>query len=195
MRGLRGMAAVGLVGLLVVVGATEAQAHAGLRSSDPAAGSTLGASPTVVRLTFSERPDPLLSVIHVGGAGATTYDNGRPEAVPGDSLAIAVPVRPMGRGVYSVTWRVVSAQDGHATAGSFVFGVRRSPAGLAAAPAVARPRSWPLEMAARWLWLACLIVVIGVAASAVARFAEPDRLVALGALGWAASVAGLALLA
>ena len=65
MRGLRATAVIGLAGLLIAVGATDALAHAGLRSSDPAAGSTLGASPTVVELTFSEQPDPALSVIHV----------------------------------------------------------------------------------------------------------------------------------
>ena len=41
--------------------APAAHAHAGLIRADPVAGAALGASPTAVRLTFSERPQASLS--------------------------------------------------------------------------------------------------------------------------------------
>jgi methionine-rich copper-binding protein CopC len=62
----RAAAAAVLAGLwLVAGGAGPAAAHAMLRGSDPAGGASLERAPRAVTLTFTEAPDPALSVVHV----------------------------------------------------------------------------------------------------------------------------------
>jgi copper transport protein len=116
---------------LLFMGPAPADAHAGLTSSDPAAGATVPVAPRVVTLTFTEAPDPALSVVSILDAGGTEVQEGEPDA-SGNSLTQGVQVG-LETGVYTVNWRVVSAIDGHATAGSFSFGVN--------APAPAQPQA------------------------------------------------------
>ena len=108
-----------------------ASAHSGLRFSSPIDGATLGAAPSVVQLTFVEAPEPSLASIRVLDTSGAEYQTGRPWPVAGDPLSLTIAVRPLDRGVYTVHWRVVSAVDGHASAGGFVFGVQMAPTGPA----------------------------------------------------------------
>jgi copper transport protein len=181
-----------LVAVLTALATGGILAHGGLRFANPLEGATLGDTPVAVQLTFSERPDPTLSSIQVLDAGGVRHDVGPPAVVPGDSLALAVRVRPLGTGIYTVNWRVVSAIDGHATAGSYAFGVRMSPeAGTtrATAPALSR-----LEVAGRWILIVGLIALLGAAAAEVGRFGG-TRNPWLGIGGSLVSVYGVALLA
>ncbi|WP_375407223.1 copper resistance protein CopC [uncultured Amnibacterium sp.] len=107
---------------LLLLPATPASAHAVLVSSDPADGARVAAAPAVVRLTFDEAvalPPDATTVLSSTGVriqrGAATLD-GRTVVIP---LQAEVPA-----GVYSVSWRVVSA-DSHLVTGSIRFGVRR----------------------------------------------------------------------
>src|SRR6476646_6633538 len=84
-------------------------AHAALRFSTPIDGVALGDSPATIQLTFTERPDPALSEIHVVDRSGTGYDIGRPSLVNEDPLSIAVTMRRLPTGIYTVNWRVVSA--------------------------------------------------------------------------------------
>jgi methionine-rich copper-binding protein CopC len=165
--GGRAALAVALAALCLGCSAPGASAHASLISSDPAAGSSLGATPTEITLSLSERPVAALSSIVVTGARGSTYEIGRPEPTSGDPLTIAAPIRPLPRGVYTVKWRVDSAVDGHATTGAYQFGVQVSPAGAGATSA--RPRSVPvtstLELVARWILLLGLVALIAAARS------------------------------
>ena len=79
-------------------------------------------------MTFTEPPDPKLSLVHVLDVNGTTVEAGPVEAVPGhdDQLRIPLPAD-LPDGVYTVSWRVVSEADGHATAGAFSFGVNVAP--------------------------------------------------------------------
>jgi copper transport protein len=191
----RGIVPVVLTLFMCGVGVREASAHAGLQRSDPAAGAMLGATPTAVRLSFSEEPEAALSVIRVLGTSGAAYQLGTPERVPGDPLGLLVHTSPLEQGVYTVEWRVVSAVDGHATAGSYAFGVRASPIGVAAVSRSTSPVSSPLEVVARWTLLAGLISVLGAAAASIGRFGSPSGEDQLGGMGWGLSVAGLGLLA
>lgn len=185
-----------LAAILAGLGPHEAWAHAGLRFANPAAGSTLGDTPRVVQLTFWERPEPSLSEIRVLDTRGSTYQIGQPEAVAGAPLALAVHVRPLDRGVYTVSWRTISAIDGHATAGAFAFGVRMKPTGVAWASAPPDPSALELEVLARGVLALGLVLLLGSAAAAAGRFGgDGARDRALGAAGWALGVAGLVLLA
>src|SRR6476469_2962872 len=114
MRQLGGCCAL-LLAFLALAPAS-ALGHAGLVRSDPAPGAALGASPTAIRLTFSERPQASLSRLRVlDGRGQLV----RTAPVYGAGLSLAVPVARLPRGLYTVDWRVVSAIDGHASFGKF----------------------------------------------------------------------------
>ena len=119
-----------------------AYAHATLVSAEPAAGSHLAASPSRVRLVFSEPLEPALArVALVDGRKNVT-----PLAVasdPHDVHALIAPVDALADGAYRVVWRVVSA-DGHPVGGSLVFWVGAGQ--TAAAPGV------PAELDAPPTW-------------------------------------------
>jgi copper transport protein len=184
---LRGF--VTLLGIITILCA-DLSAHAGLRFSSPIEGATLGDTPSNVLLTLGEKPEPTLSEIHVIDTSGATYDLGPPAPVPDDPLSVSVRVRPLGTGVYTVNWRVVSAIDGHATSGAYVFGVRASP--TTAATRTASARISRLEIVARWILIAGLVVLLGAACANIARFGGPHDLW-LATAGWLLSAAGLAL--
>jgi copper resistance protein C len=98
--------------------------HLRLDSTEPAAGTVLPASPSEIRLFFSERPQMDGTSVRLADAGgelvATT------EAVADDADArqvFIVPQDSLAPGAYTVHWRVI-AQDGHAQRGDFDFEVR-----------------------------------------------------------------------
>jgi copper transport protein len=189
-------AVVALVVVVLWLGAAQrASAHAGFVASDPAVGARLDVAPTAVRISFSEKPEPGLAQIHVVDAGGSEHQTGAPLPPPDDPLTLAVPVQPLDIGVYTVAFRVVSSVDGHATDGSFVFGVGVSPtaAQLAAAQPESTRVSW-VEVVARWVFLVAVVALLGATLSSAAGFAGTGAgRMASGA--WAASIAGLVMLA
>jgi putative copper export protein len=95
----------------------------------------------------------------VRGAGA---HSGLRFSSPLDGSTLRIGVGEMPRGVYTVQWRVVSAIDGHATAGAFAFGVQVAPTGPAAIDNRDASISW-LEVGGRSLFLLGLVVALGAA--------------------------------
>ncbi len=165
-------------------------AHAGARLSDPLEGSTLGDTPSLVRIYFSEQPEPTLSSIRVLDTDGRAYQIGNPELVADDPLSLSVRVQPLPTGVYIVTWRNLSAVDGHATDGSYAFGVRATPA-----PGAVRPQSFrasPLEVVARFTLIAGIVLLLGTAAGGLARLGAVGS--SRGAFGWLIAAIGLVLL-
>ena len=94
-------------------------------------------------MTFTEPPDPKLSVVHVLDVNGTDVEAGPVQAVPGqeDQLRSPLPAD-LPDGVYTVSWRVVSEADGHFTAGAFSFGVNVAP-GTVVAPSIPVPTTPP----------------------------------------------------
>lgn len=139
--------------LVLAVGLTlspRASAHALLAGSTPPSGSLVSTPPRAVTLTFTETPEPALSTVQVLDSEGRRVDLRGPQPVPGRSRTLEVPLRPLGRGVYTVTWRTVSQVDGHVTGGAFAFGVGvAAPAPLGPQPASA---PWPslADVASRW---------------------------------------------
>lgn len=175
------------------LGLDDAWAHAGLRTANPAAGATLGDSPKVLQLSFWEKPELSLSVIRVHDTAGKAYQLGPPEAVPGAPLSLSVGVKPLDRGVYTVSWRIISGVDGHATTGTYAFGVGVRPT-LAASASTTYPDASPFDVLARWILIVGLVALLGAAAAAVARFGGASDLM-LGGIGWAFALLGLVLLA
>jgi copper transport protein len=121
---------------------------------------------------------------------------GVPRPAADDPLALEIPVRKLGKGVYTVTWKVVSAIDGHATDGTFAFGVQASPGEAAATESTTTQSSSRFELVARWVFLLGIVALLGGAVAGAARFGgSTGSDLALAGGGWAASVTGLLLLA
>ena len=101
---------------------TAAFAHAQLEKATPAVGGTV-ASPSEIRLEFSEGVEPKFSKISVTGPagavplGAAKTDSGNP------AVLIAPISKPLPAGAYKVHWQAVSV-DTHHTQGTFEFTVK-----------------------------------------------------------------------
>lgn len=179
--------------LALAASPTTVSAHALLRSSTPTSGATLGSPPDSVTLTFSETPDPTLSSIKVLDTSGTNHVTGPLEAVAGSVPTVQAPISLPGDGVYTVSWRAVSAVDGHISAGSFVFGVGEAPptAPPDGATSGTSESGSPPAIGGRWILYLGFMTLFGAAwvALAVARKAAPD-LLAMAAVGWILTAAG-----
>jgi len=124
-------ALVAILAALAVVPA--AGAHAQLISTTPANDAVVDAAPAAVSLRFSEPVEAALGAVRVYDARATRVDGGAVDRPSSREVRASIDRR-LGRGTYTVTWRVVSA-DGHPVAGAFVFHVDEpgaNPSGVAA---------------------------------------------------------------
>ena len=144
--------------LVVLAGAQPASAHASIVASNPTELQILSAPPPSVLLVFDEGVRPELSAVTVRGPDSKrvllgALSHGR----YGLGYLLAPVAGPMPAGDYHVTWRTVSADDGHDTTGSCSFRTLAAgkPAREAAAAAAAVPPdssgSRVLYGIARWL--------------------------------------------
>jgi copper transport protein len=148
----------------------SAAAHSSLESSSPASGESVPASPRRIVLTFSEAPDPKLSLIKVLDAeGVAVPGVSAAQAVPGDKASLeVVPDTPLADGTYTVNWRAVSTVDGHVDDGAFAFGVGQA-AGDVLVVELVHTSPWASALAGvgRWLLYAALAVFIGAASTSL----------------------------
>jgi putative copper export protein/methionine-rich copper-binding protein CopC len=190
-RGRFALAAV-LALLWLAAAGLPAGAHALLRESDPAAGSSVDRAPDRVVLTFTERPEPGLSSIRVLDSGGRQVERGQAALIQGSPVQLAVGLGDLGEGTYTVAWRVVSRDDGHVTDGAFAFGVgveatatpqaQAAPQGATAAPSIP-------ATAARWALYAGLTLLVG---GSVFGLAVSGRVLPAGSRTLLAVAAGLA---
>ena len=103
--------------------AAPAFAHAVLEDSTPSAQSSLNTSPKAVVLDFSERVDVRDNGVQVIDGHDNTIDTGAPVHPGGNSKSVSVNLPKLTKGLYTVVWRVVSA-DSHPIQGAFTFGYR-----------------------------------------------------------------------
>jgi copper transport protein len=197
-RGRLAALAAPLAGLWLLATGPAAAAHGVLESSEPAGGSSLERAPAAVTLRFSERPDPGLSTVRVLDSGGRAVAGGPARPVAGRPLELRVPLSGLPAGGYTVSWRIVSAVDGHRTDGVFGFGVGAAGAPqLAASQTVAEsptgPALSPLAVAGRWAWYWGLTLLVGAAATGLLVFGGrlPGRPAVLLGLALAAAAAGL----
>jgi len=185
-------------GLLVLLIGQPAAAHALLRRSDPASGALLQTAPPRVVTTFTEPPDPSLSIMHVLDESGTDVEQGKAEPVPGAPLELQVALPSLPDGVYTVTWRTVSETDGHVTGGSFAFGVGVASTGPVTSRGTVLPSTpspSPLAAVGRWGLYAGLALLLGGAVLGLFMFG--GRLPSSGwvlATAWLTGAIGLALM-
>ncbi len=177
----------------VLILASGVSAHALLVRSDPAAGAVLQRSPDTITLSFTEAPDPSLSIVHVLDSTGKAVDPHGARPVPDQPQELAVALNPLPAGVYTVSWRTVSAVDGHVAGGAFAFGVGVTPQAAAPAqPSTLLPS--PLYVASRWALYLGLGGILGAAwVWTIAFPAPPSRWWFLGA-AWGLSAVGVVVL-
>lgn len=101
--------------------AGQAWAHAFLKTSEPAVGSTVAKAPTQVVINYTEGVEPLFSSIVVRNAEGVPMQTGKPHLEHGDTH-LAIALKPLPPGTYTVIWHA-TAVDTHKTEGRFKFTV------------------------------------------------------------------------
>jgi copper transport protein len=140
----------------------SASAHALLLRSNPAANATLASAPAQVELFFSEALQPGLSSISVLDSDGKSVDIGDVRVDPSDPTRMTVSLHSLVDGVYTVSWKALSATDGHLTTGSFPFAVGSgNSAALAAAPTTNSSQLPLSALVSKWLLLAALALLVG----------------------------------
>ena len=127
-RAVRTAAAAACLALLLAPGLPWASGgvafgHAQLVASSPGAGEVVPEGPTELRLVFSEPLESQVTSLDVRGPdGEPVLDRaGAPD--PDDPFVLVAELPALADGAYSVTWRTLSAADGHTVEGFFSFGV------------------------------------------------------------------------
>jgi methionine-rich copper-binding protein CopC len=100
-----------------------ASAHASLKSSNPAAGATLTATPKEITLTFNEKVEEAFSTITLADSQGkpVVAERAKVDATDPSVLRLVAPV--LSAGSYTVTW-AVAGHDGHRRKGDFKFTVK-----------------------------------------------------------------------
>lgn len=111
----------GAAAMLLAV-APAAFAHAYLKSSNPAAGATVGLHTSSLQLSFTEAVQPKFCTVTVVGGMGMHAETAKPKNLPGHSDELVVPLHFQTPGSYIVTWHALSA-DTHKTHGTFSFTV------------------------------------------------------------------------
>ena len=148
-----------LVGL-ALLSATPLLAHANLERSDPPVGSILMTAPDIIQLSFTEPLEPRFSGITLLDAGGQLLD------LPPSVVSVADPTQmsllpgDLPDGLYTVSWRVLSSADGHATQGAFTFTIGVAPEG-ASSVAAASERFAADGVVIRWLNIVSMALVTG----------------------------------
>ncbi len=80
-------------------------------------------APAEVQIHFSERVEPRASSIIVLAPDGSRADLSNSGPDPADPRVYRVGLKDMGTGSYTVSWEVISSDDGHFTKGAYVFSV------------------------------------------------------------------------
>lgn len=108
--------------LAFALAASQAFAHAHLKTASPADGASV-APPAEITLGFTEELEVKLSSLTVKDAKGETVNTTAAEAVPGDRKALKAKLKPLSPGAYTVEWAATSV-DTHRVTGQYRFTVR-----------------------------------------------------------------------
>jgi copper transport protein len=168
-----------LLGLLLILALSgSALAHATLTQSLPLQDAVLSTPPPRVELQFNEEVEAQFGAIAVYDQKGTRVDKGDAALDPKDVTRVIANLKPLDDGLYTVAYRVVSA-DGHPITGSYGFSVGQGAAGAQYyKPDLPDPSGTPPFGVLAGYWLATggmmILAGIGVTRAAVVGMA-PDR--------------------
>jgi len=107
--------------VLVCAMPLSALAHATPVSYTPNAGTTELTVPEAIEVSFTERIEEGASSLTVFAPDGRKVNEGKGTLDGNDARLFSVPITDAGEGVYTVSWQVVSVDDGHFTKGAFSF--------------------------------------------------------------------------
>ena len=111
--------------LTVSLFAASADAHPILKSASPAVEVSSKASPTEIRLNFSESVIAKFSGLELKDQAGKTIATGAPKTDSKDQKQLVVPLpAPLSAGRYTVNWHAVS-EDTHRVKGEYWFAIDR----------------------------------------------------------------------
>ncbi len=149
-----------LIAGLFFLGSQAAHAHGFLLRSIPQDRSVEARSPSRVQLWFSEGLEPRFSSLTVSNQAGQRVDLGDGGVAPGNRSQLSARLPPnLPDGAYIATMRVAFSSDGHISTDTLVFWVGQQTGSVATSGASQDVP--PLEVAARLLVLAGLIVAFG----------------------------------
>ncbi len=188
--GLVGMV-MAIAGVVSVVTASPASAHANLERSDPATGEVLAQSPSSVTMIFTEPPDPGLSAVEIVNAAGQPVQTGPVTAGAAvRSLQVGLPAD-LPDGIYTVSWQVLSEADGHWSADAFAFGVGVDPDTVPPPSAdAATPGPSALSIAGKIALYVGIVLAIGIAVAGL--WVMPGHLAARRSMTLVAGIAAVA---
>jgi copper transport protein len=139
-------------------------AHASLIKADPPPNAILSAAPNVISLWFDEELDTNFSSVTLLDKNQTRVDLQNLQfSTDRKQLTIGVR-RDLPLGAYTVSWRVLSAVDGHITQGIYAIFLGKdavSQVVIVAEPQEASVLPLPFEVAIRWVNLLAAIALCG----------------------------------
>jgi methionine-rich copper-binding protein CopC len=181
---MRRLAAVALLAGLTFVGlATPALAHNSLIGSSPADKATVDAGPQTITLTFDQpvQDGDGVNTISIRDPQGNHWEAGPPQV---SGSEVTAPVRPLGpSGLYSITWRVLSA-DGHPVQGALSFTLSKAGTGTPI-PAdelakfsnagTAQPGQADEGGIPTWVWIVGAVLVLGLGIVFALRMGGKDE--------------------
>jgi copper transport protein len=141
---MRRLTGWGVCLLLLALYTTTVRAHSNLERSEPAANASLAQSPDEIRLWFTEPVEAAFSGFTLLDSSGTQVETVASQVDPADDQQLFMDITTLPDGLYTVVWQVISGTDGHATEGSFSFGVNFVPTAATPVPtseAVITPES------------------------------------------------------
>ena len=162
--------ALGVVALLAgpaLPGTDSARvaAHAALVASSPGSGTVVAESPTELRLVFSEPLEAQFTSLDLVASDGTVLLTRAGEVDPEDPHALVVPDIDLPDDTYQITWRTLSAADGHTAEGFFAFAVGPFVGALPGpiGGGMIHTETDPLRVVGRWLTYIGLLLALGLA--------------------------------
>ena len=139
-------------------------AHAQLVASSPASGAVLPESPDELRLVFSEPIEGEATSLDLAGLDGTPILERAGAVDPEDPYALVVASPDLADGIYTLTWRSLSAADGHVADGFLYFGVGEVEGSLPVSSGHAvHGETDVIGVIGRWLTYIGLLAALGLA--------------------------------
>ena len=170
MPGSRAMRLAGAVAVLALLAApalpgaagTRVLAHAQLVTSSPGAGAVLPETPEEIRLVFSEPLEAQVTSFDLADSDGQTVLSRVGTVDPEDPFALVLEAPGLGEGIYTLTWRTLSAADGHTAEGFLSFGIGDvGEVSAAGGDDVVHEAAEPSAVIGRWLTYIGLLLAIG----------------------------------
>jgi copper transport protein len=116
-------AALALALVALTLAPASASAHAVLKGTEPASGGVLKREPDQIGFKFSEPVEGKFGAIRIYDRNAKRVESGDAFHPGGEGSSLAAHLKPgLGKGTYTATYRVISA-DGHPVSGGLVFSI------------------------------------------------------------------------